>query len=219
MDRPIVFIRNFLLIISFIFLVWGCEQKEQSPPKPRGVTKKIVIAEKEKSKPVPSKGTDRPVPKVTPQIPETSVDSANQKKISPVVSKPSLIEKPKMSDLYNPEGRLDPFEPLFKKEHLSVAVTKKKPKRRSPLTPLEKIDLSQLKLVGIILASSGNRALIQETSGKGYIVKKGTYIGIYSGKIIEILKDEIIVEEETEDIFGKVSMVKKSLKLQKPPGE
>jgi len=73
--------------------------------------------------------------------------------------------------------------------------------------------------VGIIRSPSGNRALVQETSGKGYVVKKGTYIGTNSGKIVQILKDTIIIEEESEDIYGKVSITKKPIKLQKPPGE
>ena len=63
------------------------------------------------------------------------------------------------------------------------------------------------------------RALVQETTGKGYVVKKGTYIGTNSGKIVQILKDRIIIEEESEDIYGKVPLIKKPIKLQKPPGE
>ena len=121
--------------------------------------------------------------------------------------------------LYNPEGKLDPFEPLFRKENVSVNTEKKKIKRRKPLTPLEKINLSQLSLVGIIRAPSGNRALVQEASGKGYIVKKGTYIGTQSGKVEQILEDRIIVEELGENIYGKETVIKKTLKLQKPPGE
>ena len=66
------------------------------------------------------------------------------------------------------------------------------------MTPLERIDLSQLKLVGIILASSGNRALVEESSGKGYVIKTGTYIGVNSGKVVKIRKEKVVVEEEFE---------------------
>lgn len=135
---------------------------------------------------------------------------------SPTAKKTKI---PEITDFYNPEGKLDPFEPLFKKERVSLAVGKKKIKRRKPLTPLERVSLSQLTLVGIIQAPSGNRALVQETTGKGYVIKKGTYIGTNSGKIVQILKDRIIIEEESEDIYGKVSLIKKPIKLQKPPGE
>jgi type IV pilus assembly protein PilP len=119
--------------------------------------------------------------------------------------------------VYDPTGKIDPFEPLFRDK--PVSIKKKMRKKRIPQTPLERIDLSQLKLVGIILASSGNRALVEEASGKGYVVKKGTYIGINGGKIIRIKKEKVIVEEEFEDVFGKISTRQREIKLPKPPGE
>ena len=118
---------------------------------------------------------------------------------------------------YDAKGKIDPFEPLFKEK--PVSVEKKKNKKRIPQTPLERIDLSQLKLVGIIMASSGNRALVEESSGKGYVIKKGTYIGVNSGKVVNIKKEKVVVEEEFEDVFGKTKLHKREIKLPKPPGE
>ena len=118
---------------------------------------------------------------------------------------------------YDPTGKPDPFEPLFQDK--PVLAKKKKRKKRLPQTPLERIDLSQLRLVGIILASSGNRALVEESSGKGYVIKKGTYIGINAGKVVKIKKETVIVEEEFEDVYGKTATRKREIKLPKPPGE
>lgn len=132
---------------------------------------------------------------------------------------------------YDPSGRVNPFEPLFKPEpppkeepeepppEPKTAGDKPEPKRRVPRTPLERMDLGQLKLVGIIRAESGDRALVEEASGKGYIIKEGTYIGIHSGQVAEILWDRIIVEEKTEDVYGEATYRTRELKLQKPPGE
>lgn len=123
-------------------------------------------------------------------------------------------------DLYNPAGKINPFAPLFEKEHVVAAAKRtKKKQRRGHLTPLEKVDLSQLTLLGTIMASSGNRAMVADSSGKGYVVKTGAYIGMSSGRVIEILQDRIIVEEEVENILGKISLRKRELKLQKPLGE
>ena len=118
---------------------------------------------------------------------------------------------------YDAIGKIDPFEPLFQRK--SVSVNKKKIKKRIPQTPLERIDLSQLKLVGIIMASSGNRALVEESTGKGYVIKKGTYIGVNSGKVVKIKKEKVVVEEEFEDVFGKAKLRQREIKLPKPPGE
>ncbi len=118
---------------------------------------------------------------------------------------------------YDATGKIDPFEPLFREK--PVSVKEKKKKKRIPQTPLERIALSQLKLVGIIVASSGNRALVEESSGKGYVIKKGTYIGVNSGKVVQIKKEKVVVEEEFEDVFGKTKLRQREIKLPKPPGE
>jgi len=120
-------------------------------------------------------------------------------------------------DVYDPTGKIDPFKPLFQDK--PKVNRGKKRKKRLPQTPLERIDISQLKLVGIILASSGNRALVEESTGKGYVIKKGTYIGTNSGKVVKINKQTVIVEEEIEDVSGKIAVRKREIKLPKPPGE
>jgi hypothetical protein len=96
--------------------------------------------------------------------------------------------------VYNAIGKIDPFEPLFREK--PVSVKKKTGKKRIPQTPLERIDLSQLKLVG-----------------------KGTYIGVNSGKVVKIKKEKVVVEEEFEDVFGKSKLRQREIKLPKPPGE
>ncbi len=116
---------------------------------------------------------------------------------------------------YIARGKIDPFEPLFKDK----PVFKKTKKKRIPRTPLEKLSIGQLKLVAIIRAPSGNKALVEESSGKGYVIKKGTYIGLNSGKIIKIEKNNIIIEEEIQNIQGNMEVRQIELKLQKPSGE
>jgi type IV pilus assembly protein PilP len=209
MDKHSVFIRYIVCIFCFFPLLWGCEKPSEPPLKSKKITKKIVVEKKEVQK-----ATAKPKGTVPADISNSKQKLVAEK--SPTAKKTKI---PEITDFYNPEGKLDPFEPLFKKERVSLAVGKKKIKRRKPLTPLERVSLSQLTLVGIIQAPSGNRALVQETTGKGYVIKKGTYIGTNSGKIVQILKDRIIIEEESEDIYGKVSLIKKPIKLQKPPGE
>jgi type IV pilus assembly protein PilP len=119
--------------------------------------------------------------------------------------------------VYDPTGKIDPFQPLFQEK--PALATKEKRKKRQPQTPLERIDISQLKLVAIILASSGNRAMVEESSGKGYVIKEGTYIGTNSGKVVNIKKETVVVEEEFEDAYGKVATRQREFKLPKPPGE
>ena len=127
-----------------------------------------------------------------------------------------------ISSLYDATGRFDPFEPLFKEEpdsETQTVTTKEKRKKRIPQTPLERVALSQLKVSAIIRAPSGNHALVEDATGKGYVVNNGTYMGLNSGKVIRIDKDRILVEEEVENLLGELTIKTTELKLQKPAGE
>jgi type IV pilus assembly protein PilP len=80
---------------------------------------------------------------------------------------------------------------------------------------LERISLGQLRLTAVMETGEQNLALVEEASGKGYVVKEGTYIGTEGGRITDILSEAIVVEEKYLDVFGNVAVRKKQLKLQK----
>lgn len=122
---------------------------------------------------------------------------------------------------YDPAGRFDPFEALFKEAPSAFAINASKDKRqkRAPQTPLEQVALSQIKLSAIIRAPSGNRALVEDATGKGYVVSKGTFIGLNSGQVVQIDRDRLIIEEEVENLLGELTVQTTELKLQKPAGE
>jgi Tfp pilus assembly protein PilP len=102
---------------------------------------------------------------------------------------------------YNPAGKPDPFKPFIQ---LTPA---KEASRGGRLTPLQKYDISQLKLVAIITIPKGNNvALVEDASGKGYFLKKGTVVGKNDGKVKTILKDKVIIEEVYQDIFGQTKV-------------
>lgn len=111
------------------------------------------------------------------------------------------------SELFNP------FMPLFKKEKTGVALTEKSDTKKFR-TELEKIDIGQLSLGGVIQAQSGNRAIVVDASGKGYVIKEGTYVGLNSGTVEKIESDKIVIVE----LLG-TGQSKTVLKLQKPAGE
>jgi type IV pilus assembly protein PilP len=122
---------------------------------------------------------------------------------------------------YDPKGKIDPFKPLFEIEAERVVTAKKKvKKKRVPLTPLQKVSLAQLKVVGVMLLPTGNKALVEDPSGKSYIVREGTYIGQNFGQVKEILKDRVVVEEDLEDfVTGKMKLQRTELALRKNAGE
>jgi type IV pilus assembly protein PilP len=126
------------------------------------------------------------------------VSSLEKTKSEPVkvADKKEPEKKEEVEYTYNPVGKADPFKPF-------IQITPIRDLSRSvPLTPLQKYEISQLKLVAIISTPEGNIALVEDSAGKGYILKKGTGIGKNDGKVTKILKDKVIVEEIYQDIFG-----------------
>jgi type IV pilus assembly protein PilP len=71
----------------------------------------------------------------------------------------------------------------------------------------------------VILAPSGNIAMVEDASGKGYVVKKGTYIGDREGRVTDILPDRLIVTEQGIDDLGKPISEIREIQIPQPPGE
>jgi len=121
----------------------------------------------------------------------------------------------KTSDLaqdyrYNMQGRRDPLEPLVK-ETLPEVLRPRPRLPERPLGPLERFDLSALKLVGIVWGELGRKALIKAPDGKSYFATLETYVGKYSGKVVAIENDRLVIEEQYLNMEDK--LVPKTLTL------
>ncbi|MDJ0782793.1 MAG: pilus assembly protein PilP [Desulfosarcinaceae bacterium] len=225
-------IRSILCILFFLVMASGCAEKAAPPPKPTVVSKKISTPAKPSVAEVSAQSSAaaaKPQAEPSPAASSTSKADDNDSEVKKHTAELlASVQKDEAAgaraDSYSPKGKPDPFAPLFRDEPEQAAastpvVARTKRKKRIPTTPLEKVDLSQLKLVATIRSHNGNAALVEDASGKGFIVKRGTYIGINSGSVVQIVKDRIVVEEEIETLLGEISLQKRELKLQKPPGE
>jgi len=124
-------------------------------------------------------GSDRPAPESKP------LDMT-------VPQKKSEIAPP--AHVMKPDGR-DPFRPMTLK-------TNGPSRSRENLSPLERFDIGQLKIVGIVWDIKEPRAIIEDSAGLGYTVKVGTPIGSNDGRVKVIRRDQIVVEEVYEDAYG-----------------
>ena len=106
----------------------------------------------------------------------------------------------------SPASQRDPFRPLTMK-------TKTNSQQKENLSPLERFELSQLKIVGIVWDVKEPRAMIEDTAGLGYIVKVGTPIGSSEGRVKAIYRSEVVVEESYADIYGNKKKRDVSMKL------
>lgn len=149
-------------------------------------------------------GQDRPTAAKSMQIaPKTALSAApgSASKSVPAAAEPNPVtptgtpEPAPAGTQPSPKIRRDPFRPFTLNLRSNV-------RRRENLSPLERYELGQLKLVGIIWNIKSPTALVEDSSGLGYTVKVGTPIGANDGKVKTIRPDEVVVEEEYMDLYG-----------------
>jgi len=101
---------------------------------------------------------------------------------------------------YDATGKPDPFVPLITLE----AATKSSAPQQStaPLTPLQKYDLSELKLVAIVAHDKGVTAVLEDPAGFGFIVREGTLVGKNEGIIKKITGNALLIEEKAYSALG-----------------
>lgn len=144
-----------------------------------------------------------------PTVPESSSKTAvvKQEKVKPV-----LVQKEQEKPAYQISGVRDPFLPFAR------AVQGESSEDQSKTTdPLQKLSLSQIELVGVILGNE-RRALIQESSGLGYIVREGTLLGENSGIVTKIAQDNVTVKQHFKDYMGRVNTREVVLSIRKQEG-
>ena len=98
---------------------------------------------------------------------------------------------------YNPIGKTDPFKSFIAEEEELESK-----KLRKPKTYLETLDLSQLRLIAIIVGPKGKYAMVREAKGLGHVIRKGTPIGRNGGVVQSITEKEVTIREEFKDFRG-----------------
>jgi Tfp pilus assembly protein PilP len=121
---------------------------------------------------------------------------------------------------YDPTGKPDPFKSFIlaaaAQEEIAPNVV------RRQLTPLQKMPLSEIEagLKAIIWGQLGSKAMVEDATGKGYVVQEGTYVGQHDGIVKKIYEDRIIVEEYRRDPGkGRLEPNEVVLKLKKVEAE
>lgn len=199
--------KSLVALVFIIFIASGCggQPEPLPPPKP------VVFRQKISMKPGEQVAEKGPTAKAEPLI--------SEKKPGPEVPAEGISKR--LAHLYDPTGKLDPFQSVFVAEAQQAAEAKEKAIEEGlPLTPLQQVELSQLKLVGIIVSAAGNKALVEDPSGKGYVVTEGMYVGPNLGRVKKILNEVVIVEEEVRDfVSGRMKRQTTELRLQKKLGD
>lgn len=135
-------------------------------------------------------------------------DKADATGAKPVATKiaPVVVEAPvAVAYHYDPTDKTDPFRSYIRRQ-----VTLESDATSSPL---ERFDLSQLTVMGIIWGVDEPRALVKDPTGKGYIVRAGTPIGKNKGRILRIEDNKVVVKETYLDHLDRATTKEVELEL------
>ena len=153
-------------------------------------------------------------PDKQPPSPATQAPSPTVAK-KPEVVKPVIVQvEEQKKPEYQVIGIRDPFLPFSGINPMEAGVGGELGKG---VDPLQRLSIAQVYLVGIILGKQ-NRALIQDTSGMGFIVTQGTLVGENNGIVTKITKDSVTVKQHFKDYMGRVSTREVVLALRKEEG-
>jgi hypothetical protein len=91
--------------------------------------------------------------------------------------------------LYQREGRPDPFSPFISEKLMHVEVPQEE------LTGMRKFEPGQLTLVSVVFTEKGSLAMVEDSVGRGYILREGTKVG-RSGVVAQIIPNEVIIKQQ-----------------------
>jgi Tfp pilus assembly protein PilP len=110
---------------------------------------------------------------------------------------------------YDAQGRRDPFGLLLQEPAVQPPPESLCP-RTGPRGPLERFDVSTLKVIGILWGEFGMRAMITAPDGKSHVATMHSVVGQHCGTVVAIHADHLVIEEQY-DVDGQI--VKKPLTL------
>ena len=133
------------------------------------------------------------------------------------VQKPVQVQQSSVRSDASPMSSLDfikkkdPFKPLIVPiTPMAGGIT-----RNISQLPILAIDASKFKVSGIVAGFNGNKALIIDPNGRGYVVKRGMLIGNNNGRITKISNNTVEITEQYRNEDG--HMKKRVIKLTLSP--
>jgi type IV pilus assembly protein PilP len=103
---------------------------------------------------------------------------------------------------YRLEGRLDPFIPFISDKTETNLDPNEIVETKDQLTGMQLFEPGQLTLVALVHSQDQKFAMVEDVTGKGYIIKEGTKIG-RRGVVRSIIPNKVLIEEIAMTRAGK----------------
>jgi type IV pilus assembly protein PilP len=108
---------------------------------------------------------------------------------------------------YNASGKKDPFRTFLSQGADPI------PTDSFRRGPLQKYDVGQYEIQGIIWGIDRARALVKDPDGEGHVMELGTYVGKNWGKVTSIEECVVVVTEEYQTRDGELMITPITLRL------
>jgi Tfp pilus assembly protein PilP len=138
---------------------------------------------------------------IQPDSPSGRKEVAQAKDTKPVEPTP----QPEVFN-YDAAGRRNPFKSLVV-VNIKPDVVKEIKRNEASLTPLEKYETKEFKLVGVVGGRGEDYAMVESPDGKTYNFKAGTRIGKKEGIVQKITDVGVVVKELIHYESGKTEEI------------
>jgi len=144
----------------------------------------------------PAQPAATPVPVAAPTAPQKAVQKTSSSAVKP--AQQGAVEQ------FDFSNKKDPFKPYAAmKTDSKLSADERKIATRN-LLPIHSFEVSQFTLIGIVTDVKENRAMVLDPNKKGYVLKRGMYIGKNNGRVTAITLNGVDVLEQVKDENGKV---------------
>ncbi|MFV0438415.1 MAG: pilus assembly protein PilP [Desulfopila sp.] len=136
---------------------------------------------------------------------------------------PQQAERPYLPDAeftYIIGTRKDPFMPFITEKATTTAEVNMNEiidVDAAKLTGMQLFEAGQLTLVALMKSGSRDFAMVQDFTGKGYVINKGTKIG-KRGVVVDITSNKVVIEETAQTRAGQ-KIVTNTVMVLKKEGE
>ena len=146
-------------------------------------------------------GCNKGTPQQPVQPPKQAENSSKpvQKPVSSTVK-----QKVKPSVQFDFSTKRDPFKPYADIKPIAKKSAVETKRALIASLPIHSFDVSQFRLIGVVTDQAGNRAMVVDPNGKGYVLRNGMSIGKNDGKVTSITMVGVNVLEQFVDDNGKV---------------
>jgi type IV pilus assembly protein PilP len=158
-------------------------------------------------------GCDKKPERVAVTAPvQPAIDAQSKPVLKPVST--ALKVTPAPVNQFDFSTKKDPFKPFVSVKPESAQNKESLERNARASLPIHSFDISQFKLIGVVVGGKENFAQVIDPNGKGYILKKGMAIGKNDGKVMSISNNGVEILEQFKDDNGRVR--KENIKLTLP---